>query len=83
MKHTIPIGTHVSFEGDSFIYVVDSYQDVHLCKLDCDLDHDHYDEPHMTVRKEHWISKPVSQLRYTFGADGIGVVASKELLEEF
>ena len=76
MKHCIPLGTRVSFKGigsDSLVYVVDSYQDVHgPCPPDCLVDHDCYDEPYITVRKQSWTAFPLSRLNHIFDESGQG-----------
>lgn len=65
--HRIPLGTHVSFEGDAQIYVVDQYRDViKACEPDCDLDHDCYEEPYICVKKEIWTARPLSKLKNIF-----------------
>ena len=73
MKHNIKLGTKVSFKGDSNIYVVDSYQDLlGPCSEDCKDDHDHYEEPYITVRQQSWTAFPLSKLQYRFGKSSIG-----------
>jgi hypothetical protein len=72
MKHNIPLGTKVSFHGDSNIYVVDQYQTLLSCEPDCKEDHDCYTEPCLCVRKQSWIAFPLSQIDYVFDEDGKG-----------
>ena len=73
MKHNIRLGTKVSFEGDSNIYIVDRYQDLlSPCSEDCKDDHDHYKEPYITVRQQSWTAFPLSKLKYRFGKSNIG-----------
>lgn len=67
LKHRLPLGTRVSFEGDSSIYIVDSYNELlGPCGPDCKWDHDCYHEAHMTVRKESWTAMPLVKLKYIF-----------------
>jgi len=67
-KHTIPLNTPVSFEGDSTIYYVTDYQDVHMpCEPNCtSCDDEHTKEPWIIVRKETRIGMPLSKLRHIF-----------------
>lgn len=59
--------THVSFEGDSQIYVVDQYSNLlGPCRWDCPMDHDHFKEAHVCVRKQSWTSMPLSKLKHIF-----------------
>lgn len=72
MKHRLPIGTHVSFVGDSAIYVVDCYSDLLMCEGACSHDEgDCYTEPEICVRKSSWTARPLSQLLHVFD-DPIG-----------
>ena len=50
MKHNIPLQTPIAFENDHsrVCYTVD-YQTLHVCSLDCNMDHDHYEEPYMSI----------------------------------
>lgn len=67
LKHRLPLGTKVSFEGDAQIYRVASYQDVlGPCEPDCTSDHDCYEEAYMTVSKESWTAFPLSKLKHVF-----------------
>lgn len=72
MTHSIPLGTHVSFLGKADVYEVVDYQDLHYCLPDCDLDHDHFTEPHITVKRSVTLTLPLSRLRYIFNKDGLG-----------
>src|SRR5258708_3126130 len=75
MKHTIPLGTHVTFQDDySGIYVVDQYQEVLHCAPDCPLDHDCFEEPYINVRKEYWTVMPLSKLKLVFDQHSQGRV---------
>lgn len=72
LHHRLPLGTKVSFEGDSNIYIVDSYKNLlGPCGPTCTHDHDCYREPHITVRQEIWTSLPLSKLKHIFD-DPIG-----------
>lgn len=70
MKHTIPLGTRVSFdlpEVMSEVFEVDQYQDVLMCEPDCAMDHDdHWPEPYINVRTCRWTSYPLSKIEYIF-----------------
>ena len=70
MKHTIPLGTAVSFDGDSHIYIVTDYQTLLVCDQPCDIPHesDCFDEPYITVKREIFTSFPLSKLRMTYDA---------------
>lgn len=73
MKHTLPLETRVSFEGDGQIYVVDNYQDLlGPCPPNCTIDHDCYTEPYINVRVQHWTAMPLSKLRHVFDDSGKG-----------
>lgn len=67
MKHRIPLGTKVSFEGESFVYIVADYQDVlGPCPPDCTTDHDCYEEAYITVKQEIGRAFPLSKLKHIF-----------------
>ncbi len=72
--HRIPLGTKVSFEGDSGrVYETGESQTILECAPDCKIDdHDCYPEPYITVREIIVTAKPLSQLRTIFGEDYIG-----------
>jgi hypothetical protein len=72
LTHSIPLGTHVSFKGDSQVYEVCDYQTLLSCEPGCDWDHDCFEEPHICVRKVTTLSKPFSQLEFIFDAAGYG-----------
>jgi len=78
-KHKIPLGTHVSFEGDSTIYEIGDHQTILECQPDCAVDHhdDHWPEPHIAVRESRIVFKPLSKLRHMFDDHGIGRVLSE------
>ncbi len=84
MKHNIPIGTPVSFNGDSHIYYVVDYQDLLLCEKPCNYDHDYcYNTPHITVEQRKTISLPLADLKHVFDSDGKGrIVSYAELLQD-
>jgi hypothetical protein len=64
--HNIPLETHVSFEGEPYVYIVDGYQTVLMCEPDCTLDHECYPEPYIRVRQEIGTAFPLSKLRTIF-----------------
>lgn len=67
VKHSIPLGTRVSFENNPKIYFVDSYNTlIGPCSSDCPYDHDCYDESYMCVREESWTAFPLSNLKHIF-----------------
>lgn len=68
MKHIIPIGTRVGFEGESTVLVIDGYQTLLCCDTPCTIDHesDCYEEPYVHVRQETWYAVPLSKLRTIF-----------------
>lgn len=69
LRHTIPLGTHVSFGvyGDSYGYIVNGYQTLlGPCPPDCPHDHDCYTEPYICVRREIMSAMPLSKLETVF-----------------
>ncbi len=83
MKHQIPLGTKVTFEGGSQVYVVDSYQTLLHCDPsgdDCSvhMGEDCYYEPFVCVRQESWTAFPLSKLKTIFLPNGIGREATFE-----
>lgn len=72
MRHSIPLGTSVSFQGNSTIYKACDYLEVHACRVGCTFDHDHYEEPYIAVKEEIRHCFPLSQLNHVFDAHGIG-----------
>lgn len=66
MRHIIPLNTLVSFKGQGPCFRVVDYHNLLMCSPDCDLDHDHYREPFITVRQETTLAFPLSQLEYIF-----------------
>lgn len=80
-KHTLPLGTKVAFEGDSFVYQVADYQTLlGPCAPDCPYD-DCYDEPYITVSRTTTTALPLSKLRVVFDSDYIGHPYVKEIVE--
>ena len=74
MNHTIPLETHVSFKGDSIVYVVTDYNIlIGPCDKPCPYDHDCYDTPYITVRREILTAKPISELETIFTPEGVGI----------
>lgn len=79
MKHNLGLETHISFEGDSTIYITSDYTDVITgCKTPCNEDHDDcYTEPYILVRSEIRTAIPLSKLNNIFDESGYGRKATE------
>jgi len=67
MKHTIPLGTRVSFTHPiGKVFEVDQYQAVLECPPNCRKDHDCFPEPYINVRRCEWTAIPLSTLKTIF-----------------
>jgi hypothetical protein len=77
MKHTIPLGTAVSFEGDPNIYIVSDYHTLLACEPpgdDCPVHFGEgcYEEPYICVKREIGTARPLSKLKHIFDRSGKG-----------
>lgn len=67
LRHSILLGTKVSFEGDCTVYEVADYHELlGPCPENCSHDHDCYEEPYIKVNKIIGTAFPLSKLRHVF-----------------
>jgi hypothetical protein len=74
-KHTIPLGTKVSFgvTGHSIVYTISDYQTLlGPCPPDCNHDHDCYTEPYVHVTQTTGMAFPLSKLDVIFDQPRFG-----------
>ena len=65
-KIQLPIGTSVSFEGESNVYHIERQELIHACPIDCDWDHDCYEEDYVVIYQTIGKARPLSKLKTVF-----------------